>query len=63
MKEQARMNRHQIRAAHELIVQLVKLKHEFGRVQMFATMHALEPAMQKAGYELAEQIELLGSEA
>ena len=38
---------------NDLINQLVSLKAAFGAAGMFGTMHALEPATQAAGYELA----------
>lgn len=47
----AKLNRDEIASA------LMLLKHRCGQIGLFKTMHALEPATQAVGYELAEQIE------
>ncbi len=41
----------------EISSALMLLKHRCGELGLFKTMHALEPATQAVGYELAEHIE------
>ena len=45
------------RGAHELALAIVQLKFEAGRLGMWKTMHALEPATQAVGWEMAEILE------
>lgn len=41
----------------EIASALMLLKHRAGQLGLFKTMHALEPATQAVGYEIAECIE------
>jgi len=42
---------------HEFASAIVLLKHRAGQLGFFKTMHALEPATQAVGWEMAELIE------
>ena len=42
---------------HEFASALMLMKHRAGQLGLFKTMHAIEPATQAVGYELAEHIE------
>jgi hypothetical protein len=41
----------------EIASAIMLLKHRCGQLGLFKTVHALEPATQAVGWELAEQIE------
>lgn len=43
--------------AHEFASALMLMKLRAGQLGLFKTMHALEPATQAIGWEMAEQIE------
>lgn len=43
--------------AHEFASALMLMKVRAGQLGLWKTMHALEPATQAVGYEMAEQIE------
>ena len=43
--------------AHELARDITLLKTRAGQLGMFKTMHALEPATQAVGWEMAEILE------
>lgn len=42
---------------HEFASALMLMKHRAGQLGFFKTMHALEPATQAIGWEMAEKIE------
>lgn len=44
----------------EIASAIMLIKHRCGQLGLFKTMHALEPATQAVGWELAEQIEAKG---
>lgn len=44
---------------NEFASALMLMKHRAGQLGLFKTMHALEPATQAVGWELAEHIESL----
>lgn len=43
--------------AHEFASALMLMKHRAGQLGFYKTMHAIEPATQAIGWEMAEQIE------
>lgn len=45
--------------AHEFASALMLMKHRAGQLGFFKTMHALEPATQAIGWEMAENIEVV----
>lgn len=51
------------RRISEIANELVVLKHELGTLGLLKTMHAMEPAVQAIGWELAEIIEVEGPDA
>lgn len=44
--------------AHQLNLELVRLRERFMRIGMVQTFHALEAGQMKAGFELADHLEL-----
>jgi hypothetical protein len=43
--------------AHALALEITQLKYKAGMLGLWKTMHALEPATQAIGYEMAEILE------